>query len=53
MRKPNPKDQDYKNEKLINYMCTNGSDYSRMYDYMNKLRSDLTKCEAGNVTKVP
>lgn len=40
-----PGSQDYRREDLSNYLCTNDGDYSKMYNYMSKLRADLIKCE--------
>jgi hypothetical protein len=38
-------EQDYQRNDMTNYICTNALDYESMYGYMNKLRSDLIKCE--------
>lgn len=46
MRKP-VGEQNYERTDLTNYLCTNSLDYNSMYDYMNKLRADLIKCESG------
>lgn len=35
----------YTRENLVNYVCTNTADESKMYDYVSKLRKDLITCE--------
>ena len=41
-----PKDQQvYELDNLANYICTNSTDEQTMYDYVNKLRNDLIRCE--------
>lgn len=41
-----PKEErSYERTNLTNYICTNGADETLMYNYVNKLRNDLIKCE--------
>ena len=44
LRKPEGQQQ-YTNDNLVNYICTNPSDYEKMYSYAADLRQKLIQCE--------
>ena len=45
LRKPS-EEQQYHNENLVNYICTNPDDYRQAYNYCMDLRQKLIECKS-------